>query len=1643
MDHNLLVSELQSLVVESKRRNPEVKEAGEAALEILRHGPQPRELLASRAETLLAPVTLGCRTKNAKIVGISIAALQRLVALGGVPLASLPDVLATLGSVAGQAVDIQLKILQTLLSILTYCKDMHGDTLGTALLLCFKLQDSRVSVVSSTAAATLRQAIMVVFDRVAATDDAGAAATLPLTLTTPKQVSPKSPKAKTPPKSPPNKSPSPVHEAVELTVTPAAMDAFCILSDLCLLTAGYQGSSSLSLWSTGDKAKPRMLKLSALSRTFGLELIESILSGYEGVVKAHPELLHLLRHSLHPLILRLQSERPSFAVALRICRLLYVLIRSYADQLPLEVESYLLWLIRMGAGDEDERKEHRRDAPPWLHVLALEILRGICGDPALLRAIWAQYDQPNGPKLFAKLVSALGRLINEKPALLGVGVQMHGHGIPASSTDNINASYFDMGLGMMASAASVGVSAVGNLVASGGGGLGPHSAMKQRLVEQHDKAEAPPVPETYVYLLGVQSLCAIAESISTASAAEDTAEAAKGMAESAWPALLAALSYCIVTDLSDGVFAEVLTALQDFTVACGTLGLSTPRDAFLNTLAKYAAPPPVVSAMQHYLESGAPSKGSAADSLGLTALTGQVSGPPSLSERNLACLRSLISVAQTLGGSIGPAWHDVLETLQNANYLIASVPRGTQQRRPTPSTPQSPSGRSSGEFTGPRPEMLQDLDNDHIQAAVNMLFEQSRDLDDEAFSTFVTALCRLSAEMIGMDSVVDLSTPPASGLSPVLSSVDGRRRTSGLYVSGTMKSGERSFGLAKLRTVAVLNLQRLVNRDPGVGWSVVTQHLLGVARHITAPTTIRIQASDTLGELLLASLRITAEPRVQHQVFDVLVRQVDVNPVSSTVATDYDVRSSGYQTLNQILESSGHSLEVGWPTIFGMLNDVCKRPESGRATPPTAAHRGDANLVRIAFPSLQLICTDFLSSLDNAAMRQCISCLGCFGQQQDDVNITLAAIGLLWSVSDAVQADSKDLWFFLLLELLELARDPRLEVRSSAMQTLFRCIELYGSTLVPQLWEDVFWKVIFPLLEDMRGDESQVLALTSVGSIFGSFLSQIHALPSATAIFQHLLDRLERSFVSEPRNCSTAALKTLERVLTASTKGSPVLELTWKTFVRMGDSLSEGDPYTQENLVALVRVSRLLRDRLEWSEGDPRARQLSNILRAAVEYGRSPDYRADVDSMPPLQSSVVDLVASSSAFGPSLVLSDLAKFAGLPFGAEGKQSFVALCKFCLPAMADVFEKHDVTSLYTEGTVEAVLSAYAAPIKLKYECPPANRYGDDPPLWRTAITCFVRVLQRAMPRLESLELPPERYEALWERIMDVYAGMLLADDGEVPTSAASANRADDDETFVLPALTAVRDAVAPRLVDARVPRTIVEAYAETLRKASVLYHYDVRVPGGTTAPVIAEAKEATRYWALEQLITNAGRPRRRDRPADNGMAEDDDGAKGRGDGAEDNARRVAAYFVPSVLKRFESTLRHFLSDAKLRGQMPFTRVREDEILFVLRHIVTLRLWPDMANGALTPTTRAAASPRAHLFRYYPLLLELAFVPAHLPSMWILPSEHRVLFEDEFEEGEEGSETDAGDGSDLIQVSVRDLARRALELVGLELGLGAGM
>lgn len=73
---------------------------------------------------------MGCATKNAKVVAISLGSLQRLIALKAVPQSAVPLIINTMTDCINQGVDIQLRILQTLLSLITNFPAVHGELLG-------------------------------------------------------------------------------------------------------------------------------------------------------------------------------------------------------------------------------------------------------------------------------------------------------------------------------------------------------------------------------------------------------------------------------------------------------------------------------------------------------------------------------------------------------------------------------------------------------------------------------------------------------------------------------------------------------------------------------------------------------------------------------------------------------------------------------------------------------------------------------------------------------------------------------------------------------------------------------------------------------------------------------------------------------------------------------------------------------------------------------------------------------------------------------------------------------------------------------------------------------------------------------------------------------------------------------------------------------------------------------------------------------------------------------------------------------------------------------------------------------------------------------------------------------------------------
>ncbi|KZP24026.1 hypothetical protein FIBSPDRAFT_785328 [Athelia psychrophila] len=1785
-----LVTELQSLASETRRKHPEIREAAEKSLTILRASPeQATANLAAdgpQSEDLLRPVFMGCATKNAKVVGISLGSLQRLIALKAVPQSAVPLIINTMTDAVSQGVDIQLRILQTLLSLITNFPAVHGELLGDALLLCFKLQESRIAVVSSTAAATLRQLVMFVVDKVVDEDRQGVVDSALMSEQT-------------------------LPDGSKKELGPSARDAYAVFEDLCLLA---------------NAEKPHFLNLDYLHKTFALELIESVLTNYHDLFRVHTELLLLLQHHLCPLLLKSLSDRPVFPLTLRSTRVVFLLLKQFSLELYTEAEVFLMLLIRIIGGDFDggSSADHGHSArPQWMRVIAMEILRGLCTDAELIRNVYTRYDAAEtGSKVFSSLITALKRLMTEKPALLGVGSQMFGLGVSSHVGDgpSPSTSSFDVSgmAGMVATAASATVSGVVGMMGSGGGLSLQGSAMKLQCIDQLDKADSPPIPEAYVYLLGVQCLVSLCEGFAAftgplysalvmqkpRTAGESVIRAppaldlstlppdepqkqqlctVRDMVEQGWPALLAALSFIISTNLSDELFVDVLSSFQAMANVSGMLGLSTPRDAFFTSLSKLAIPSRVVSSLDSYAEPATPRTATMlSENLGLT-------GPaqaPGLSERNLACLKVLLSSALFLAGSLGESWFGILEALQNADYVLNA--KGLQSNSSRRNSTYNPAHGGAGSRSvsgagppsqGPRHPLLSDLDTENVQNAIQRLFDASKNLEDTAFRDFVNALCKLSSEMIGMqsdtghgltipdaDSAEDLLNP--AGLSPTTAH---RRRVSGIHLPKTLRSGD--FGINKLGAVAVLNIHRLIYRSPEIAWNTTTTHLLNIIRLSTAPQAIRFQAARILDDILIIVPRNLSsagelQAKVQRQVLDVLAQQVipEASHSSLTTSTGAELRRMGLETLHQILEASGHTLVVGWETIFEMLGSVCRPPPSARSNEIAATasnlnrprlaplgHPSDksyAVLIKIAFQSLTLVC-DSVSSLSPQHLRLCISTLGQFGRQAD-TNIALtAAESLLWSVSDSIQAKRKDaaqepeysaIWMFLLLEVLGLCSDERAEVRVGAIQTLFRTMQLYGATLSLETWEECIWKVTFPLLDSITAeirhraaspsiaqppadggspqktwDESKILAIQSVGSIIHDFLtSKIMRLESFTKTWDVFVNHMQDSVLLDDRMLSAPALRCLEKAVKATAGAEQALiprvseawERVWQACDRIGDAVMarptefavEGalpyQPFTQDSLVALVDVIRSTRDvsrrvdGVEWSL--ERLTRLMALLKGVLTYTNSPDFRPDVDGLTPVQTVVMDAfdgIDLSVPGSPSLFMRDLSEFSTLPFlaafdvqtsGPSGKSSapkkritYIGLVKRTMPLLVDLFSRfRDNIDIYVDGTLETVISAYSIPIKMKYDCPPSAKFGKADPLWKTATTCFLRIVKESAQQLGDLgkDIPNDRIEGMWRQIIDVFRGGILADCSVADSFSLEMQEA--EENFDLALIASLEIDVIPQLGDMRIPDALVAELAKVLRQGSCLHEVDLprspppvaasKTPShksspshdfetvnmhefGNTFSGESLPRERFSYWCFDLLFLICS-----------------DTAKDQ----ELSRRRVAALSAPALLNRCQSTLVRYVADEALRGNLPFPRAREDELLYVLRKLLELRLWHGTLWAAMSdaPSTHCLQQPAidstlppaeliqdsvkrssvAHLFQLYHVLGDIASIPRKTPLGWVMaepasPTSPSAKGVAAASSGTIGVSPQKGD---VVELDARLLARDCLRAIGQEMGMGLG-
>ena len=371
--------------------------------------------------------------------------------------------------------------------------------------------------------------------------------------------------------------------------------------------------------------------------------------------------------------------------------------------------------------------------------------------------------------------------------------------------------------------------------------------------------------------------------------------------------------------------------------------------------------------------------------------------------------------------------------------------------------------------------------------------------------------------------------------------------------------------------------------------------------------------------------------------------------------------------------------------------------------------------------------------------------------------------GLLWNVSDHVQAKRKqeddedrhgELWMFLLHQLLTLCRDSRQEVRDAAITNIFRSVSMYGTTLSNKTWDQCCHEIIFPLVDDISNaiksqyddqslveeatvpqahgppirlidkqwDDSKTLVLRSMGDVFLDYLPQIVKTDRYEETWSTFVGHLQQSFIRDRPAPATAAMQSLEKVLTVSlesTEASRIAsswEVAWSAWDEMGlavenNSIDHNSKiFTQVNLESFVRAVLPIYTPPYISFDLSRISRLLSILKSVLTYSQSPDYRPDIDGLMPLQSAILEVIAviklDEVPGAASAVLSDLSDYLTLaytssfecPSDGSGrfKQSqsvtFVALTKEVMPHALWLYQKYrGEPAVYEQGAVEKMLA----------------------------------------------------------------------------------------------------------------------------------------------------------------------------------------------------------------------------------------------------------------------------------------------------------------------------------------------------------------
>ena len=687
---------------------------------------------------------------------------------------------------------------------------------------------------------------------------------------------------------------------------------------------------------------------------------------------------------------------------------------------------------------------------PWKRALCLELFRGIYSDPPLVRSIYAHYDEAEEQRNIVRdHLGSLVRLASEKPAIIGLGQQSS---VPASTTQDDTADeqaaiqaggLIGIGTvpidnntnrtGISSQWSTIRIPCIDQLdkseapilpatyiyslaltcITAFSEGLARFLMPFTVPIENKVKRKQPALKDAAVdsKAESAQSFGGRRMPVNPLTLKDHvlyTQISTSGhMVENCWPALLAASSTYLNATLDSDNYHALIRSFQKFTQIAGLLDLATPRDAFLTTLGKSALPStnttvaspqtngqefaPLASDLTDSDRDSSPAPNKKARQLRKSLDLSM----PDLNTRHLLCLRALLNLGIALGPVLQQSWTIILETLQQADLIIshAAPGRRKQSRRPTGGLEKDTSeiGDGANDLR---------LEITAAETAASRLFESTADLPNKAFMDFLQCICSLLP--VGDDQSGRTQIDGLLHANPAARKHQKVRSVSGATVDANVTSHNSGFVLDKIDDAIQSNVVRLLQPETTeTGWEFLLEKLTSVLRDGLVHSEVRIKAASALNDLVvvvaISQEELSSEERdaVRGRSLEALANEISCLSASGQQSTkslqscEIEIHRLSLEALRSILEHCGDSLEIGWTSVLTIIDSIFTKSTVEPATNAVPPHSRSQKLVTPAFGSLQLICSDFLSSVPPSHVLSLLDTLHSFSAQDQDLNISL------------------------------------------------------------------------------------------------------------------------------------------------------------------------------------------------------------------------------------------------------------------------------------------------------------------------------------------------------------------------------------------------------------------------------------------------------------------------------------------------------------------------------------------------------------------------------------------------------------------------------------------------------------------------------